>query len=50
VLDRTTFCYPDSVFDPVHFGTAQRFALIELAGANDRDPLDNYIEAMSTAP
>ena len=43
VLDRTTFCYPDSVFDPVHFGTAQRFALIELV--DDRDPLDNYIEA-----
>ena len=22
MLARTTFCYPDSVFDPVHFGVA----------------------------
>ncbi|GGU14572.1 hypothetical protein GCM10010178_02500 [Lentzea flava] len=50
VLDRTTFCYPDSVFDPVDFGTAQRFALIELADADDRDPLDNYIEAHVHGP
>ena len=45
VLDRTTFCYPDSVFDPVDFGTVQRFALIDRAEADDRDPLDDYIEA-----
>ncbi|WP_312878412.1 DUF3626 domain-containing protein [Lentzea indica] len=50
VLDRTTFCYPDSVFDPVDFGTAQRFALIELADAGDRDFLDNYIEAHVHGP
>ncbi|MET8758463.1 DUF3626 domain-containing protein [Lentzea sp. NPDC004782] len=50
VLDRTTFCYPDSVFDPVHFGTAQRMALMELADADDRDPLDNYIEAHVHGP
>lgn len=50
VLDRTTFCYPDSVFDPVDFGTAQRFALIELADADDKDPLDNYIEAHVHGP
>ncbi|WP_112268087.1 DUF3626 domain-containing protein [Lentzea terrae] len=50
VLDRTTFCYPDSVFDPVDFGTARRFALIELAEADDLDPLDNYIEAHVHGP
>ncbi|SER06241.1 Protein of unknown function [Lentzea xinjiangensis] len=50
VLDRTTFCYPDSVFEPVDFGTARRFALIELADADDRDPLDNYIEAHVHGP
>ncbi len=50
VLDRTTFCYPDSVFDPVDFGTAQRMSLIELADADDRDPLDNYIEAHVHGP
>ncbi|MEV6235832.1 DUF3626 domain-containing protein [Lentzea sp. NPDC051838] len=48
VLDRTTFCYPDSVFDPVDFGTAHRFALIELTG--DRDPLDDYVEAHVHGP
>ena len=50
VLDRTTFCYPDSVFDPVDFGTAQRFGLIELAEADDRDALDDYIEAHVHGP
>ncbi|MGW6928535.1 DUF3626 domain-containing protein [Lentzea sp. NPDC054927] len=48
VLDRTTFCYPDSVFDPVDFGTAQRFALLGLI--DDRDPLDNYVEAHVHGP
>lgn len=48
VLDRTTFCYPDSVFDPVDFGTAGRFALIELI--DERDPLDNYVEAHVHGP
>ncbi|MGI5499449.1 DUF3626 domain-containing protein [Lentzea sp. CA-135723] len=43
VLDRTTFCYPDSVFDPVGFGTARRFALLDHAAP--RDPLDDYVEA-----
>ncbi|MFS8102779.1 DUF3626 domain-containing protein [Lentzea alba] len=50
VLDRTTFCYPDSVFDPVDFGTAQRMSLIELADADDQDLLDNYIEAHVHGP
>ena len=45
VLSRTTFCYPDSVFEPETFGTAQHMSLIELALADDRDLLDDYIEA-----
>jgi hypothetical protein len=45
-LARTTFCYPDSVFEPRHFGVASRLStLIELAEADDKDPLDDYIEA-----
>lgn len=30
-LQRTTFCYPDSVFEPVHFGVASRMALTALS-------------------
>jgi hypothetical protein len=54
-LTRTTFCYPDSVFEPERFGVAARAStLIEAATAADtaaataadnRDPLDDYIEA-----
>jgi hypothetical protein len=45
-LTRTTFCYPDSVFEPEHFGVASRLStLVALAGTGDRDPLDDYIEA-----
>ncbi len=44
-LHRTTFCYPDSVFEPEHFGVAERMALIERALADDRDALDDYVEA-----
>lgn len=45
-LARTTFCYPDSVFEPEHFGVANRLStLIALAEADTRDPLDDYIEA-----
>lgn len=45
VLDRTTFCYPDSTFDPTAFGTADRIALTALADTDDRDLLDDYVEA-----
>ncbi|MGW6442403.1 DUF3626 domain-containing protein [Lentzea sp. NPDC055074] len=48
VLDRTTFCYPDSVFDPVDFGTARRFDLIRRI--DDRDELDDYVEAHVHGP
>lgn len=45
VLARTTFCYPDSVFEPVDVGTAERCDLAALADADDKDLLDDYIEA-----
>jgi len=47
VLRRTTFCHPDSVYNPDHFGVADRFGLAErLAAAQGAgDPLDHYIEA-----
>ena len=44
-LDRTTFCYPDSVFEPAEVGTADRCALAALADADDKEPLDDYVEA-----
>lgn len=47
VVDRTTFCYPDSVFEPVDFGTARHFALTEDDGL---DLLDNYVEAHVHGP
>ena len=44
-VERTTFCFPDSVFDPELFGTATAFALAEPAAAADHDLLDDYVEA-----
>ncbi len=45
-LARTTFCYPDSAFEPRHFGVASALsALISLAEDDDPDPLDDYVEA-----
>ena len=48
-LARTTFCYPDSVFEPENFGTATHLAFTGLADADwvagVTDDLDNYIEA-----
>jgi hypothetical protein len=45
-LARTTFCYPDSVFEPAHFGVASRVsALVALAEGDGKDPLDDYVEA-----
>ncbi|MFG3346076.1 DUF3626 domain-containing protein [Streptomyces sp. NPDC048018] len=50
-LSRTTFCYPDSVLEPADFGVAERAAaLIALASADDRDALDDYIEAQVHGP
>lgn len=46
VLQRSTFCYPDSVFEPEHFGTPQHMDLIGRAqAAACPDLLDDYIEA-----
>lgn len=47
VLSRSTFCYPDSCFEPANFGVGDRMDLIPLAAENSRsfDELDNYIEA-----
>lgn len=44
-LERSTFCYPDSFFEPEAFGVASRMALVELARAADVDALDDYVEA-----
>ncbi len=48
LIERTSFCYPDSYFQPEHFAVADPKPLIELAIKNEQglDPiLDNYIEA-----
>jgi Protein of unknown function (DUF3626) len=51
VLPRTTFCYPDSVFDPVDFGVAERCSLLDLAARDVVvDPLDDYVEAQVHGP
>jgi len=45
-MDRATFCYPDSFLEPARFGvTARVSALVAAAAADDKDPLDDYIEA-----
>jgi hypothetical protein len=50
ILHRTTFCYPDSVCEPTHFGIASRMSLIGIAEADERDQLDDYIEAQVHGP
>ena len=56
LLDRATFCFPDSAFSPTAVGTARRFDLLRLADEHDQalavapddedhDPLDGYVEA-----
>lgn len=49
-LARTTFCYPDSVFEPTRFGVASRMSLVALAESDDKDLLDDYIEAQVHGP
>ncbi|WP_052878518.1 DUF3626 domain-containing protein [Vibrio coralliirubri] len=45
-LERTTFCYPDSFFEPEDFAVSSRVkALVDIASASDVDLLDDYIEA-----
>ncbi|MFG2899170.1 DUF3626 domain-containing protein [Streptomyces zaomyceticus] len=50
VDERATFCYPDSFLEPTDFGTAGRMPLIALAEADDKDPIDDYIEAQIHGP
>ncbi|WP_394243722.1 DUF3626 domain-containing protein [Vibrio astriarenae] len=46
VLERTTFCYPDSFFEPEDFAVSRGLdVLIEKALSDDQDRLDDYIEA-----
>jgi hypothetical protein len=49
-LQRATFCYPDSFFEPRDFGVAARMRLIELAQAHRGDALDDYVEAQVHGP
>lgn len=42
---RATFCYPDSAAEPTDFGVAAGMSLIALAEADERDALNDYIEA-----
>ncbi|MBJ2146772.1 DUF3626 domain-containing protein [Vibrio sp. IB15] len=45
-LERTTFCYPDSFFEPEDFAVSRRVqALVDKALSSDVDLLDDYIEA-----
>lgn len=52
-LERTTFCFPDSVFEPEEFGVVEAYALSERADAavarfadqGEDDPLNDYVEA-----
>lgn len=49
-LPRTTFCYPDSFFEPTAFGVAAGMSLVEVAEADSQDALDDYIEAQVHGP
>ncbi|WP_329577515.1 DUF3626 domain-containing protein [Kitasatospora sp. NBC_01250] len=49
-LTRATFCYPDSAAEPEDFGVASAMSLVELAAADSRDALDDYIEAQVHGP
>lgn len=46
VIDRTTFCYPESWLGPKEYGYSDGVAnLIRLADSDELDLLDNYVEA-----
>jgi hypothetical protein len=45
VLDRSTFCFPDSVFEPADMATADRFNLFPLTRAFDARELTDEVEA-----
>jgi hypothetical protein len=51
VLERTTFAYPDSTYEPTAFGVAQRMGLFASRDQSPMvDPLDRYIEAHVHGP
>jgi len=51
VLERTTFCFPDSHLKPVDFSTYNGVGrLIDLAKASSFDSLDSYVEAHIHGP
>ncbi len=47
VLERTTFCYPDSVFDPTCFGVSSRCSTVldRATATRVSELLDDYVEA-----
>ena len=46
VASRSSFCFPDSVFEPTDVGGPDRLAhLVDLADAAGLDDLDDYVEA-----
>lgn len=45
-LPRTTFSFPDSVFEPIDFGVPEQMGLMAVMARTELDdPLDRYIEA-----
>ncbi len=46
VLGRSTFCFPDSVFEPTAVATADRFALFDLVERFEAHPLTDEVEAL----
>lgn len=50
-LARSTYCYPDSAAEPSDFGVAATGSrLVSLAETDDRDALDDYVEAHVHGP
>ena len=49
-LARSTFCHPDSVFEPTHFGVAGRAGLLARARPGEPELLDDYVEAQVHGP
>ena len=51
-LRRSTFCYPDSVFEPTRVGVLERCGDVVAAYREDApaDPLDHYVEAQVHGP
>ncbi len=45
VLDRSTFCFPDSVYEPTAMATADRFGLFDLVERFEARPLTAELEA-----